>query len=502
MKKNQFKIFTLFCVLICFSAHVYAECGDVNSDGSINIVDSLLIAQAYVGLEPGNYDLLFADVNADGLANIVDALLIAQFYVGVITELPGCSSEPTPTPGEPTLDPKRTQAPYPDMETGDCGSWVLKDNVCTARYCSDALNSEDCSRCGGNNSALCVAVDPKGAMSGAWAPVTSVSDDEPWHYSRSTNFGITTAGACQFGLYNVCSDSIKPGDQYYLSECESFCRDYPDLCAEPPGYTFRGNWAAPQGNYYTQFWASLEGERDNYLSCGECFEVVRVKKDGTEYQAGETGYTDPIVLVINDSCPCSANSKWCCGAGRNHCYEVADFKYGCPMPPDPPAPADRDPIPEESIHLDLGGIAMTRLQSGNADGNIVDGVIPIKYRRVPCPVVGNIHIWMMNGASEYWFGMSVVNVTGLGSVVKVEAQLATGEWMTLGRDANYTSSRPQERPGTWVTPQNTGPYSLPVSLRFTNAAGKTIEAKDTIESWKSPSGNPEKLYYIDTGVQF
>jgi hypothetical protein len=57
--------------------------GDCNNDGSINIVDALLIAQFYVGLNPANFIQGNADANRDGSANIVDALLIAQCYVGL-----------------------------------------------------------------------------------------------------------------------------------------------------------------------------------------------------------------------------------------------------------------------------------------------------------------------------------------------------------------------------------------------------------------------------------
>jgi beta-glucosidase len=58
--------------------------GDVNNDGSINIVDALLAAQFYVGLNPANFDQSRADVNCSGNIDIVDALLIAQYYVGLI----------------------------------------------------------------------------------------------------------------------------------------------------------------------------------------------------------------------------------------------------------------------------------------------------------------------------------------------------------------------------------------------------------------------------------
>jgi GH35 family endo-1,4-beta-xylanase len=60
--------------------------GDVNSSGSIDIVDALMTAQYYVGLNPSGFDSSAADTNCDGSINIVDALLIAQYYVGLITQ--------------------------------------------------------------------------------------------------------------------------------------------------------------------------------------------------------------------------------------------------------------------------------------------------------------------------------------------------------------------------------------------------------------------------------
>jgi hypothetical protein len=59
--------------------------GDANSSGAIDIVDALLVAQYYVGLNPANFNTANADVNASGSIDIVDALRIAQFYVGLIS---------------------------------------------------------------------------------------------------------------------------------------------------------------------------------------------------------------------------------------------------------------------------------------------------------------------------------------------------------------------------------------------------------------------------------
>ncbi|MBN1697231.1 MAG: family 16 glycosylhydrolase [Spirochaetales bacterium] len=58
--------------------------GDVNSSGTIDIVDALMVAQYYVGLNPGGFNMENADTNCNGTIDIVDALLIAQYYVGLI----------------------------------------------------------------------------------------------------------------------------------------------------------------------------------------------------------------------------------------------------------------------------------------------------------------------------------------------------------------------------------------------------------------------------------
>jgi hypothetical protein len=58
--------------------------GDANGSGAIDIVDALIIAQYYVGLNPSGFIAGNADTNCDGSINIVDALLVAQYYVGLI----------------------------------------------------------------------------------------------------------------------------------------------------------------------------------------------------------------------------------------------------------------------------------------------------------------------------------------------------------------------------------------------------------------------------------
>jgi len=62
--------------------------GDVNGSGAIDVIDALLIAQYYVGLNPANFNAGLADMDCSGSIDIIDALLIAQYYVGLISNFP------------------------------------------------------------------------------------------------------------------------------------------------------------------------------------------------------------------------------------------------------------------------------------------------------------------------------------------------------------------------------------------------------------------------------
>ena len=152
---------------------------------------------------------------------------------------------------------------------------------------------------------------------------------------------------------------------------------------------------------------------------------------------------------------------------------------------------------------------MSRLQTGDANGQMVDGVIPTRYRRVPCPVKGNIYILLKNGG-EYYFSFSVVNVSGLGSLVNVEARLPSGDWVSMKRDPNYTQARPQERFGTWVLPQQGPGHShcpWPCDSRIPQGVPWCRSKPSRAGIHQPPPTQPwqtfyQDFYYIDTGVQF
>ena len=54
-----------------------------------------------------------------------------------------------------------------------------------------------------------------------------------------------------------------------------------------------------------------------------------------------------------------------------------------------------------------------------------------------------MYIWLRPNAGPYYFALTVVNMAGLGAAAKVEAQLPSGDWVLLKRDANYSLSRPK-----------------------------------------------------------
>jgi poly(3-hydroxybutyrate) depolymerase len=96
------KFYLIFVVLLMVPVVLMSQTpscslmGDVDGNGAIDIVDGLIIAQAYVGLNPANYNDACADVDCSDSIDIVDALLIAQLYVGLISSFP-CEATPAPT---------------------------------------------------------------------------------------------------------------------------------------------------------------------------------------------------------------------------------------------------------------------------------------------------------------------------------------------------------------------------------------------------------------------
>jgi len=122
LKKDNVRLLlmiTLLTVCSLFTLHAQTL-GDVNRDNTINIVDALLVAQYYVGLNPSTFYSTEADTDCSGTIDIVDALLIAQYYVGLVGEFDCDTEDPTPTP---TVAPEIT--PEPGSESVSCAGYPV-----------------------------------------------------------------------------------------------------------------------------------------------------------------------------------------------------------------------------------------------------------------------------------------------------------------------------------------------------------------------------------------
>lgn len=60
------------------------QVGDVNADGEISIIDTVLIQQHIAGMNPGQFNEALADVDRSGSVSIVDSVLISRFIAGLI----------------------------------------------------------------------------------------------------------------------------------------------------------------------------------------------------------------------------------------------------------------------------------------------------------------------------------------------------------------------------------------------------------------------------------
>jgi len=98
--------------------------GDVNNDSKVDIVDALIVAQEYVGLDPAALtNPENADVDCNGKIDIVDALMIAKYYVGLMSQLTICSSTITATPTATPTPPPVTSISIACGSTSAVGSF-------------------------------------------------------------------------------------------------------------------------------------------------------------------------------------------------------------------------------------------------------------------------------------------------------------------------------------------------------------------------------------------
>ena len=97
MNKVFFSLVWCFLLFSLVNPILYSQnYGDVNEDGSVDIIDALYVAMYYVGIypppavgiNPPVFNEINADVNCDSNIDIVDALLIAKYYVDLIKFFP------------------------------------------------------------------------------------------------------------------------------------------------------------------------------------------------------------------------------------------------------------------------------------------------------------------------------------------------------------------------------------------------------------------------------
>lgn len=125
-QKSKITGMVILFLLFCAGQSFAAACGDVNTSGSVDILDALVISQYTVGLNPANFNIAVADVNNDGTVTIVDALMVAQLYVGLISQLSCPVVTPTPTKtSTKTITPTPTKTITAGPATTVKGSEVL-----------------------------------------------------------------------------------------------------------------------------------------------------------------------------------------------------------------------------------------------------------------------------------------------------------------------------------------------------------------------------------------
>jgi poly(3-hydroxybutyrate) depolymerase len=134
MKKFYFILVGLLVlpVLLMSQTSSCSLAGDVNGSGAIDIVDALVVAQAYVGLNPSNYNAACADTNCSGSVDIVDALLIAQKYVGLISSFP-CQVTPVPT-AAPTATCNCSEGCGKDLSDLTSGTYTITSAGLSRQY--------------------------------------------------------------------------------------------------------------------------------------------------------------------------------------------------------------------------------------------------------------------------------------------------------------------------------------------------------------------------------
>ncbi|KAL6287760.1 hypothetical protein ACE6H2_012150 [Prunus campanulata] len=109
-------------------------------------------------------------------------------------------------------------------------------------------------------------------------------------------------------------------------------------------------------------------------------------------------------------------------------------------------------------HFDLSMTMFTKLAQAKA------GIIPVKYRRVPCQKRGGVKFELKG--NPYWLTALVFNVGGAGDVANVKIKGSSTDWLQMSRNWGQV----------WQTGSNIVGQSL--SFLVTTSDGKTLRFDD------------------------
>jgi hypothetical protein len=54
--------------------------GDINGDGTVNVLDAIILANAFLSTPSSSNWNPNADINGDGVVNILDAIIMASYF--------------------------------------------------------------------------------------------------------------------------------------------------------------------------------------------------------------------------------------------------------------------------------------------------------------------------------------------------------------------------------------------------------------------------------------
>lgn len=167
----------------------------------------------------------------------------------------------------------------------------------------------------------------------------------------------------------------------------------------------------------------------NGSACGACFEI-KCEPDKEQAQQWCKPGQPTVVVTATDFCP---------GGGEGWCNS-----------------------PKE--HFDLSQPAFIKIAEYKG------GIVPVKYRRIPCKRQGGVQFKITGNA--YFNLVGITNVGGAGDVVKVEVKVGA-EWKAL--DRNYGEE--------WET--NAKLVGQILTFRITTSDGKsTISEHVAPENWQ------------------